>query len=92
MRELENVVQRCVILSKENIIMPNDLPPEIFKEEFKDFESSSEKTLEEAEDEFRKMYLIKTLRKVSSKSEAAKILGINRSHLHKLISQLEITD
>ena len=91
-RELENVVQRCVILSKENIIMPNDLPPEIFKEEFKDFESSSEKTLEEAEDEFRKMYLIKTLRKVSSKSEAAKILGINRSHLHKLISQLEITD
>lgn len=91
-RELENVVQRCVILSKENIIVPSDLPPEIFTEEFKNFEFGAGKTLEEAENEFRKMYLMKTLRKVSSKSEAAKILGINRSHLHKLISQLEITD
>lgn len=91
-RELENVVQRCVILSKEKTIMPTDLPPEIFTEEFKDFSVSNEKTLEEAENEFRKMYLIKTIRKAGSKSKAAKILGINRSHLHKLISQLEISD
>lgn len=91
-RELENVVQRCVILSKEKIIMPTDLPPEIFTEEFKSFSVSKDQTLEEAENEFRKMYLLKILRKVGSKSEAAKILGINRSHLHKLISQLEITD
>lgn len=91
-RELENVVQRCVILSKEKTIMPTDLPPEIFTEDFKEFSLSKEKTLEEAENEFRKMYLVKVLRKAGSKSEAAKILGINRSHLHKLIGQLEISD
>lgn len=91
-RELENVVQRSVILSKENVILPTDLPPEIFTEEFKDFEINTHKTLADAENDFRRMYLIKTIRKAGSKSDAAKILGINRSHLHKLISQLDITD
>lgn len=91
-RELENVIQRCIILSKSNLIMPDDLPPEIFTEEFKSVEFGLEKSLNEAEDEFRKLYITKILRKTRSKSEAAKVLGINRSHLHKLISQLEITE
>ncbi|MEW6651852.1 MAG: sigma-54-dependent Fis family transcriptional regulator [Bacteroidota bacterium] len=90
-RELENVIQRCVILSKGNTITPGDLPPEIFTDNFNNFSISKEMSLEEAENEFRKMYLLKIIRKAGSKSEAAKILKINRSHLHKLISQLEIS-
>lgn len=91
-RELENVIQRAVILCNDNVILPSDLPQEII-EEIGDFDYSiSEKSLSQAEDDFRRFYISKILRKVKSKSEAAKILGINRSHLHKLISQLGIAE
>jgi len=91
-RELENVIQRAVILCNDNVILPSDLPQEII-EEIGDFDYSiSEKSLSQAEDDFRRFYISKILRKVKSKSDAAKILGINRSHLHKLISQLGIAD
>lgn len=91
-RELENVIQRAVILCSDNFILPSDLPQEII-EEIGNFDYSlSEKSLSQAEDDFRRFYISKILRKVKSKSEAAKILGINRSHLHKLISQLGIAE
>jgi DNA-binding NtrC family response regulator len=44
----------------------------------------------EAETEFRRMYIVRTLRQTSSKAEAAQMLGINRTHFYKLLSQLEI--
>ncbi len=89
-RELENVIQRGIILSKSNIISVEDLPPEIIDEEKNEL-YKNEKSLNDAEADFRKMYIMKILRKARSKSEAAQILGINRSHLHKLISQLNIS-
>lgn len=91
-RELENVIQRSVILAATNVISVNDLPPEILTAENAEAKSFENKTLAEAEDDFRKLFITKILRKVKSKSDAAKILGINRSHLHKLISQLEISE
>lgn len=91
-RELENVIQRAIIFCKNNIIQTEDLPQEIILDSSELIPASVEKTLSEAEDEFRKLYISKIIRKVKSKSEAAKILGINRSHLHKLISQLGITE
>lgn len=91
-RELENIIQRSVILSKSNLITIDDLPPEIVNVLDQRTETNFEKTLIEVEDQFRKMYLTKVLRRVGSKSEAAKVLGINRSHLHKLIAQLGITE
>lgn len=88
-RELENVIQRGVILCKSNIINVDDLPPEIVDENKSEI-ISSEKSLNDAETEFRKLYILKILRSTNSKSEAAQVLGINRSHLHKLLTQLEI--
>lgn len=89
-RELENIIQRSVILSKSNEITIEDLPPEIVDLKEDTVSASLEKTLSEAEEEFRKLYIGKILKKVKSKSDAAKILGINRSHLHKLLTQLGI--
>lgn len=88
-RELENVIQRGVILCKSNRINIEDLPSEIIDEKQNEI-ISSEKNLNDAETEFRKMYILKILRQANSKSQAAQILGINRSHLHKLLTQLEI--
>ncbi len=91
-RELENVVQRCVVLAQSNIIAIGDLPDELVPDK-KSFESDKGiRPLNEAEKEFRKNYIRKVLKQCASKSEAAEILGINRSHLHRLLSGLEIKD
>ncbi|MEW6061249.1 MAG: sigma 54-interacting transcriptional regulator [Bacteroidota bacterium] len=89
-RELENIIQRAVVLRKGDIIEVTDLPPEIIEEEKSMPMIGSGKTLEEAENEFRKLYILRVLRQATSKSEAAQMLGINRTHLHRLLSQLGI--
>ncbi|MCF8306760.1 MAG: sigma-54-dependent Fis family transcriptional regulator [Ignavibacteriales bacterium] len=89
-RELENVVQRCIVLAKAKEIDVDDLPPEIIEVRSEEVAIKSGLTLQEAEHEFRKMYVLKTLRKFSTKSDAAKALGVNRTHFYKLLSQLDI--
>jgi transcriptional regulator with GAF, ATPase, and Fis domain len=89
-RELENVILRCVVLAKDDVIKVVDLPQELIDKREDDLTVRPGKTLLDAENEFRRMYIIKTLRKVSSKSEAANLLGINRTHFYKLLSQLKI--
>lgn len=89
-RELENVIQRAVVLMKGNTIEIADLPPEIIDEEKSSPMIASGKTLEEAETEFRKLYILRVLRQAKSKTEAAQMLGINRTHFYKLLAQLGI--
>lgn len=89
-RELENVILRCVVLSKNKEIEVEDLPPELLEKVSNEPVIKAGKTLLDAETEFRKMYILRTLRKTNSKSEAAQLLGINRTHFYKLLSQLGI--
>lgn len=89
-RELENVIQRGIVLSKNDIIERSDLPPEIEENTSEETQVASGKSLTEAETEFRRMYIIRALRQTNSKAEAAQLLGINRTHFYKLLSQLEI--
>ncbi|MBW7888722.1 MAG: sigma 54-interacting transcriptional regulator [Bacteroidetes bacterium] len=89
-RELDNIIQRAVVLMKQPVISAEDLPPEIIDDESLAPVIVSGKTLEEAETEFRKMYIIRALRQAKSKSEAAQMLGINRTHFHRLLAQLQI--
>lgn len=89
-RELENVIQRAAILTMSDEITSKNLPPEIIDDKDTQSVQTGERSLAEAETEFRKRFIIRVLRKTNSKSEAAKVLGINRSHLHKLLSQLDI--
>ncbi len=89
-RELENVILRCVVLAKNDHIDTNDLPPELIQKVGDEPIIKTGRTLLDAETEFRRMYIIRTLRKTNSKSEAAQLLGINRTHFYKLLSQLGI--
>lgn len=89
-RELDNIIQRAVVLMKGNAIEVGDLPPEIVDEEKSTPAVEGGKTLEEAETEFRKLYILRVLRQAKSKSEAAQMLGINRTHFHRMLSQLGI--
>ena len=89
-RELENVIQRCVILSKESIIRLEDLPQEIIENIPEELKINENLSLFDAENQFRRLFIQRVLRNTSSKSEAAKKLGINRTHFYKLLAQLGI--
>ena len=89
-RELENMVERTVLLADGEIIMPEDLPEEICKlddakkhlpelgDEGVDFEGIME--------QIEKDYLLKALEKAKGiKTEAARLLNLSfRSFRHKL--------
>ena len=87
-RELENVIIRGIVLAKSSIIEATDLPLEILESELTVPRIQAGQTLSQAETEFRKRYVLRTLKQTSSKSEAAKLLGINRTHFHRILSQL----
>lgn len=89
-RELENVILRCIVLAQGNEIGLEELPPEIVSDISPTGTLPSGKTLAEAEEDFRRMYILKVLKKTQSKSEAAQILGVNRTHFYKILNQLGI--
>jgi two-component system, NtrC family, response regulator AtoC len=89
-RELENIIQRAMVLAKTNTIVPEDLPAELLALQGEEPVIRLGKSLTDAETEFRRWYIIKTLRKAKSNADAAQMLDINRTHFYKLLSQLDI--
>lgn len=85
-RELENIIERATALAKGERIEPSDLPSDL-----KDFhaftfhrKTGRMKTLEEIEQE----YMQWVLEQVShNKSEASKILGIDRASLYRKLKR-----
>lgn len=90
-RELENAVERAVVLGSGEWILPEDLP-----ENFLDIASGSadEKTVStyhEAVREKKKQLIREAFHEArGSYVEAAKLLDINPNYLHRLIRNLEI--
>ena len=83
-RELENVIERAIILTKSTMIMPEDLPE--FLTEAKEAESSQKDSykLKDALKEPEKDLILKALEAVDwNRNDAAKALGINRTTLYK---------
>ncbi len=89
-RELENMVERVVLLTEGSVILPEDLPEEFFMAERKgtglpDVEDDGV-DLEKIIQEIEKDYLLKALAKANgSKTDAAKLLNLTfRSFRHRL--------
>ncbi|VEN74353.1 Transcriptional regulatory protein ZraR [Candidatus Desulfarcum epimagneticum] len=82
-RELENAVERAVVIGKGAMIMPGDLP--IFRRE--DCLPAESVRLKDVEKE----HIVKILSENSGNiTRSAKILGIDRSTLHKKIKRYHI--
>ncbi len=88
-RELENVVERAVVICNEDYIRPPDLILSSGgKQEGRDYIG---KTLKDAVNLFKKHFIQQSLEQNGwSQTRTAKILGIQRTYLSRLIKELEI--
>ena len=87
-RELENVVQRAVVMAEGSTIEVQHLPPALRKGFERQLPANS---YEDAVREFKRRLIVRTLRESGwCKQDAARSLGLARSYLHRLISQLQI--
>ena len=86
-RELDNVLQRAVILGEGPLVTPADLPPDLAPQES---DPSAVDELGEAVKRFEKQHIERVLRQTPDKKEAARRLGMGLSSLYRRIGELGI--
>ncbi len=92
-RELKNLVERLIIISKEKEVKFNDLPPELLYFKTEDLKEKIEKasSLESFLEEMEKEFLLYHL-KINNWniSKTSKNLNIPRSNLYRILKRLNI--
>jgi DNA-binding NtrC family response regulator len=89
-RELENVIERALALSKDGVILPSDLPPEITEAQATQLAATpggivdDRPTLAELERRYIELILRET---GGNKKRAAEILGIDRRTLYRTLER-----
>jgi DNA-binding NtrC family response regulator len=87
-RELENVIERALILCEGEYITKRDLPPNMTDIEF---ESDTPDRMKDAVAAFEKKHIISILKRTeNNKEEAANILDISLSSLYRKMDELNI--
>jgi Nif-specific regulatory protein len=88
-RELENVVERAVVICRDEYIEPRDLI--LSTASSTDEGAFSGKSLKDAINLFKRYYIRESLEINSwSQTQTAKVLGIQRTYLSRLIKELQI--
>ena len=88
-RELENVIQRAITLSQQDIIFPEDLPTSLIQRVDENLiEKSLRKKLTVGQ--LEREYIKRILSEVGgNKSKAAEILGLDRKTLYRKLQETE---
>lgn len=87
-RELENVVERALILCEDDYITKNDLPPNMAESVY---QSVMPDRLKEATAAFEREHITNILTRTgNNKEEAAKLLDISLSSLYRKMDELSI--
>lgn len=92
-RELENIIERCVVITSRDTITEKDLPAHIIKssEVPSDYEDGNK--LDEVLDCAERDIIIKTLKECGgNRTRASEVLGISRRSLHRKITKYNIED
>ncbi|NVL92103.1 MAG: sigma 54-interacting transcriptional regulator [Desulfobacterales bacterium] len=88
-RELKNALERAVVMGNGQEVLPEDLPISGPKTGYPGLEVGL--TLKEAEDSFKKEFIVLNLKHSGgNRSKAAKIMGIQRTYLSRLISKYHL--
>jgi DNA-binding NtrC family response regulator len=87
-RELDNVLQRAVILGDGPLVTPTDLPPDLAPAAG---DPAGADELDQAVDRFKRLHIERLLRQTPDKREAAKRLNIGLSSLYRMIAELGIS-
>jgi DNA-binding NtrC family response regulator len=88
-RELDNALQRAMILGNGPLITPADLPPDLLPNEQ---DPALVENLEEAVARFERLHIERIMRSTSDKKEVARRLGVALSSLYRKITELKIKD
>jgi Nif-specific regulatory protein len=90
-RELRNAIERAVVMGNGQAILPEDLPISGVKTGYPSLQVGL--TLKEAEDGFKKEFIMVNLKHTDgNRSKAAKLMGIQRTYLSRLLSKYGIQD
>ncbi len=90
-RELENVIERCVVITPSKTINDIDLPDYILNSD--DEEGNIQSKLNDVVDIAEKDIIIKSLKECNgNRTKASQVLGISRRSLHRKISKYNIED
>jgi Nif-specific regulatory protein len=90
-RELRNALERAAVMGNAQEILPEDLPISGPKTDYPGMEMGL--TLKEAEDSFKKEFITLNLQHSGgNRSKAAKVMGIQRTYLSRLISKYHLQE
>ncbi len=90
-RELENIIERAVVLSLSETILPEDLPEELL--EFFTPENFETEDFHRQVKEAKQRIIINAIENADGNySEAAEKLGIHPNNLHRIIRNLKLKD
>jgi transcriptional regulator with PAS, ATPase and Fis domain len=96
-RELENIIERAVILDTDGLIENNDLPELLVKNivplagASADIDNGSATSLKDALKEPEKVYILQIMKEVGwNKKKAAKKLGVNRTTLYNKLKKYNL--
>lgn len=90
-RELRNAIERAVVMGDGKTIVPEDLPITASLRKFAGLKVGL--TLEEALNAFKKEFILLNLKHTAgNRSNAAKIMDIQRTYLSRLITRYDIRD
>lgn len=86
-RELDNILERAMILGNDEWITPTDLPPQVTSQT----ETSLDDNLEKAIQVYERTHIQRTLEKAKGdKKQAAQLLGLSLSTLYRKLERLGI--
>jgi transcriptional regulator with GAF, ATPase, and Fis domain len=87
-RELENAIERAVVLGSSGMILPEDLPEALHETPAQSMRSS---TYHEAVRQLKRQLILTATDQSEGKiTEAARLLGVHSNYLHRLIRNLDL--
>jgi TyrR family helix-turn-helix protein len=87
-RELKNVMERLIITTEGDLITKSQVSSQIYSDKrVEDILAEKGKTLQEQLEAFERRLLERTYKQAGSGSEAARILGVNKSTISKKLKK-----